>query len=65
MKAKLVPIYFQSAGDPDFVKQLETLKKLLAEEAEFLEPVALGHEIPDTDGVIFPQMLGGMIHPPI
>ena len=58
MKAKLVPVYFKSAEDPDFVKQLNELKVLLVEEAEILDPIALGKKIPDTDGVIFPQMLG-------
>lgn len=58
MKAKFVPVYFQSANDPDFVVQLANLKTQLAEEAEFLDPVALGDKLPDTDGIIFPQMLG-------
>jgi len=58
MKAKFTPVYFFSAQDPDFVKQLNILKTLLAEEAEFSEPVALGSKVPDSDGVVFPQMLG-------
>ena len=58
MKAILVPVYFKSPDDPDFVKQLKEVKTLLAEEAEILEPVALGAALPDADGVIFPQMLG-------
>lgn len=58
MKAKLVPVYFKSAEDPDFAKQLKQLKVLLADEAEFLEPAALGKRIPETDAVIFPDMLG-------
>ena len=58
MKAKLVPVFFLSAQDPDFVKQLEELKRLFKDEADFLEPVALGKRLPDCDGVIFPQMLG-------
>jgi hypothetical protein len=58
MKAKLVPIYFKSADDPDFSAQLQKLHELLAEEAEILEPVRLGEKLPETDGVIFPQMLG-------
>ena len=58
MKAKLAPVYFKSAADPDFIRQLNVLKVLLANEAEFLEPVGLGSRLPDTDGVIFPQMLG-------
>jgi hypothetical protein len=58
MKAKLVPVYFKSASDPDFSAQLHKLHELLAEEAELLEPVRLGEKLPETDGVIFPQMLG-------
>jgi hypothetical protein len=58
MKAILVPVYFKSANDPDFVKQLAAIKPLLADVAELLEPVKLGDPIPPTDGVIFPQMLG-------
>ena len=58
MKAKLVPIYFKTADDPDFATQLQKLHELLADEAEILEPVLLGAELPDTDGVIFPEMLG-------
>ena len=58
MKAKLVPIYFKSAEGPEFSAQLIKLKELLAEEAEFLTPVKLGEKLPDTDGVIFPEMLG-------
>jgi hypothetical protein len=58
MKAKLVPIYFKTADDPDFIAQLQKLHELLVNEAEILEPVILGSELPETDGVIFPQMLG-------
>ena len=58
MKARFVPIYFKSAQDPDFVAQMGKLKELLADEAEFLDPVKLGDKVPKTDGVIFPQMLG-------
>ena len=58
MKAKLVPIYFKTADDPDFAAQLQKLHELLADEAEILEPVLLGTKLPETDGVIFPQMLG-------
>jgi len=58
MKAKFVPVYFQSAQDPDFVTQLAHLRAQLLEDAEILKPVALGQPLPETDGVIFPQMLG-------
>jgi hypothetical protein len=58
MKARLVPLYFKSGMDEDFKKQLSGLKSLLAEEAELLEPVALGSRLPDADAVVFPQLLG-------
>ncbi len=58
MTTTLVPVYFRSATDPDFVTQLNKLKELFAGEVEFLEPTALGRKLPRTDGVIFPQMLG-------
>ena len=58
MKAKLVPIYYKTADDPDFLAQLQKLHELLADEAEILAPVKLGQKVPETDGVIFPQMLG-------
>src|SRR5512141_1108483 len=58
MKAKLVPIYFKTADAPDFANQLRNLHELLADEAELLDPVLLGEALPETDGVIFPEMLG-------
>ncbi len=58
MKAKFVPICFHTADDPDFMKQVDILHTLLADEAEILPPVTLGQKLPECDGVIFPQMLG-------
>lgn len=58
MKARLVPVYFESAQDTGFIDQVQTLKKLLAEEADVLGPVPLGDNIPEADAVVFPQMLG-------
>ena len=57
MKARLVPIYFPSR-DEDFDRQLDTLKTLLADEAEILAPAALVEPLPDAEAVLFPQMLG-------
>lgn len=57
MKARLVPLYLPNK-DEDFNKQLAVLQDLLSEEAEFLEPAALGSTLPEADAVIFPQMLG-------
>jgi len=58
MKARLVPIYFQSDQDKDFVDQLAVLRHLLADDAEILAPTALGAPVPEADAVVFPQMLG-------
>jgi hypothetical protein len=58
MKAILVPVYFNSADDSEFVSHLKVLKDLLADVVDFQTPAALGGQIPPTDGVIFPQMLG-------
>jgi hypothetical protein len=58
MKARLVPVYFHSADDPDFARQLGVLRELLAAEAEILAPAALGTPLPPADAVVFPQMLG-------
>jgi hypothetical protein len=58
MKATLVPIYFKNPDVPDFANQLRKLHELLADEADILEPVLLGASLPETDAVIFPEMLG-------
>ncbi len=58
MKPILIPVYFQSGLNPDFEKQLNILKNVLAEEAEIGAPVALGSRLPEADAVLFPQMLG-------
>ena len=58
MKAKLIPVYFESADDPDFTCQLSNLERLLWEEIELLTPVSLGDAYPRADAVVFPQMLG-------
>ena len=58
MKARLVPVYFEPGRDDEFDTQLETLKALLAEEAEMLAPVPLGEVLPEAEAVVFPQLLG-------
>lgn len=57
MKALLVPVYFKSR-DAEFDKQLATLRGLLADSAEILQPAPLGRRLPDADAVLFPQLLG-------
>jgi hypothetical protein len=59
MKARLVPVYFDPGRDEGFDIQLARLQELLADDAGFLPPVALGQPLPpDADAVIFPQFLG-------
>jgi hypothetical protein len=58
MRARLVPLYFESERNNEFDKQIARLKTLLAEEAEFLDPVAVGSPVPEADAVIFPQLVG-------
>jgi hypothetical protein len=59
MKATLQPISFAINPDEEFIKQLATLRELLADEAEFLPAMPLGHPVPEAaEAVIFPQLLG-------
>jgi hypothetical protein len=58
MKARLIPVYFRSGIDDEFKEQLNTLGRLLAEEADILEPVALGASLPEAEAVVFPQLVG-------
>ena len=58
MKAKLVPIYFDPGRDQEFDQQCRRLERQLADDAELLEPTALGSSIPDAHAAIFPQLLG-------
>jgi len=58
MKARLIPLFFDPGRDADFDRQLNCLKELFPDEAEFLNPLALGSPLPEAEAVIFPQLLG-------
>jgi len=58
MKARLVPVFFQSGIDQEFEDQVAVLSEILSNEAEILEPVELGKALPHAEAVLFPQMLG-------
>jgi len=58
MKARLVPLFFTSGIDDEYKNQLDTIRKLLADEADILPSVALGAPLPDADAVLFPQLIG-------
>jgi L-fucose isomerase-like protein len=58
VKARLVPLFFQSGMDVEFHTQLDNLAKLLDGEAEILPPVVVGAPLPDADAALFPQLIG-------
>lgn len=61
MKARMLPLYFSAANERErgeFDNQLETLKDMYGDVAEFLEPVCVGEDIPDADAIVFPQLIG-------
>jgi len=58
MKPRLVPVYFDPGRDSGFDTQLEKLRALLFNDAEFLPAVALGSKVPECEAAIFPQLLG-------
>lgn len=62
MKARLIPVFFEEGRDEDFDIQLARLKTLLADDAEFLDPLPLGRPLPEAEAVIFPQFLGQAYH---
>ncbi|MDA3958741.1 hypothetical protein [Oceanispirochaeta sp.] len=58
MKAKLVPVFFKNERTDRFSLQLNRLKSLLSEQADFLQEQPLGQTLPDCDAVVFPEILG-------
>jgi len=64
MKAVLLPLYFTEANERETGErrtQLETLKKLYSDTAEFLPEQPMGTPIPDgADAVLLPQMIGAI-----
>lgn len=58
LKPVLQPLYFDPGRDDGFDRQMQALRTLLGDLAEFLPPLALGSELPACDGAIFPQLLG-------
>ncbi|NQT59736.1 MAG: hypothetical protein HQ557_12205 [Bacteroidetes bacterium] len=58
MKARIVPLYFKKEKTEKFEIQLQRLRSLLENDAEFLQPAALGSSLPECDAVVFPEILG-------
>ncbi len=62
MKARLVPVYFPDGRDQDFDIQLANLHEMLDDDVDILAPVPLGAALPETEAVVFPQLLGEAYH---
>lgn len=64
MKTILQPLYFKEINQREqgeLAEQLDRLKALYGEEAEFLEPAAVGEKIPEeAQAVLFAQMIGAV-----
>lgn len=61
-KAKLTPLIFEAANERErgeFKEQLDRLKEMYGDVAEFNEPVTVGEPIASpTDAIVFPQLIG-------
>ena len=58
IKARMVPLYFETGRDAEFENQCAALIKLLDQDADILAPQPLGTDLPECDAVLFPQLLG-------
>ncbi len=65
LKAAVVPLMFKEANERErgeYLEQLERLKELYGDTAEFLDTVIVGEPIPECDAVLFPQLIGSGYH---
>ena len=65
IRAKVVPVRFREINEREqgeYLEQLERLQEMYGEEAEFLETVDMGTEIPECDALVFPQLIGAAYH---
>lgn len=64
MKTTLVPMYFKEANERETKEravQLEKLKTLYGDEADFLPEQPVGSQIPkEADAIVFPQLIGAV-----
>jgi len=61
-RARLIPVFFGEADDPELVAQLGALRELLGGVAELLDPQPIGSPLPDADAVLFAQLIGECYH---
>lgn len=58
-KAKLIPVYFETAYDASYRRQLECIRSGIGDLAQISEPRAIGQELPeDVDAVLVPVLVG-------
>ncbi|MDG3086370.1 hypothetical protein P7F88_09725 [Vibrio hannami] len=61
IRAKLVPVTFSETNDREkleFDEQMLRLKEMYGKEAEFLDPIVVGEELPkEADAIVFPQLI--------
>ena len=65
LKAKIVPLRFREANEREageYREQLERLKDIYGDTADFLASVTVGDPVPDCDAILFPQMIGAGYH---
>lgn len=65
IKAKIVPLQFSEINEREkgeYDVQLNTLKEIYGDVADFLDTVIAGDELPECDAVCFPQLIGAAFH---
>jgi hypothetical protein len=64
VKTKLLPLYFKEANEreqKEFTEQMENLKKMYGDVAEFLDAQPVDEaDLKEADAVLFPQMFGAV-----
>jgi len=59
-KARLLPLFFEERNEREcgeYAEQMERLREFYGDVAEFLPPVQVGAPLPESDAVVFPQMI--------
>lgn len=65
LKAKVVPLRFREINQRElgeYWAQLDKLKELYGDVADFLDTALVGEDIPDCEAIVFPQLIGAAYH---
>lgn len=65
LKAKIIPLRFREANEREvgeYEEQMERLRELYSDVADFGETVIAGEPVGECDAVLFPQMIGAGYH---